>query len=227
MLEAIIKASPLAIIAVDAEERVILWNKSAERMFGWNEEEVLGQQTADSSSGTGSGGAGSRYHPRPGARIRDPYGFARMAPAFRSAYGARRLPAWADGSPCSADLTQAREAERTRADLIESERAARELAVVGQRFSLLLEAAPDAILEVDPEGRIVLANTEAERLFQRSREELVGLPVEALLPERFRGGHTAHRDHYGVSPSAPAHGRRAGSVRGPQGWHRIRGRHQS
>ena len=99
-----------------------------------------------------------------------------------------------------ADLTEAREAERVRADLIESERAARERAVAGQRFSLLLEAAPDAILEVDPEGRIVLANTEAERLFQRSREELVGLPVEELLPERFRGGHVAHRDHYVAHP---------------------------
>ena len=43
MLEAIIKASPLAIIAVDAEDRIMLWNESAERMFGWNETEVLGQ----------------------------------------------------------------------------------------------------------------------------------------------------------------------------------------
>src|SRR5277367_176532 len=88
-----------------------------------------------------------------------------------------------------ADLTEVRMAERLRADLVERERVASELAVAGQRFSLLLEAAPDAILEVDPEGRIVLANTEAERLFQRSRGELAGLPVEALLPERFRGGH--------------------------------------
>ncbi len=99
-----------------------------------------------------------------------------------------------------ADLTQAHEADRSRADLVESERAARELARVGQRFSLLLEAAPDAILEVDANGRILLANTEAERLFQRERGELDGLPVEALLPERFRGGHHAHRDHYGAHP---------------------------
>jgi PAS domain S-box-containing protein len=98
------------------------------------------------------------------------------------------------------DLTQAREAERIRTNLVASEREARELATAGQRFSLLLEAAPDAIFEVDAEGRIVLANAEAERLFQRSREEFVGLPVEALLPERFRGGHKAHRDHYAAHP---------------------------
>ncbi len=83
---------------------------------------------------------------------------------------------------------------------MQSERAARELAAIGQRFSLLMEAAPDAIVEVDAQGRIVLANTEAERLFQRERGELVGLAVEALIPERFRGGHTAHRDHYGARP---------------------------
>ena len=43
VLEAIIKASPLAIIAVDAEGRVILWNKSAEQMLGWTESDVLGK----------------------------------------------------------------------------------------------------------------------------------------------------------------------------------------
>ena len=43
MLEAIIKASPLAIIAVDAEDRVVLWNESAERMLGWTEAEMLGK----------------------------------------------------------------------------------------------------------------------------------------------------------------------------------------
>jgi len=99
-----------------------------------------------------------------------------------------------------ADLTESREGERQHADLVESERVARERAVAGQRFSLLLEAAPDGILEVDPKGRIVVANTEAERLFQRSRGELVGLPVEMLLPERFRGGHFSHRAHYAAHP---------------------------
>jgi PAS domain S-box-containing protein len=98
------------------------------------------------------------------------------------------------------DLTEIQEAERVRADLVEKERAARELAIAGQRFSLLLEAAPDAILEVDPQGRIVLANTEAQRLFQRTKEELAGLQVEELLPERYRGGHFAHRAHYAAHP---------------------------
>ena len=62
-----------------------------------------------------------------------------------------------------------------------------------QRLFLFLEAAPDAILEVDRTGRIVLANPEAERMFQRSQAELLGLVIEELVPERYRGGHIAHQ----------------------------------
>ena len=69
-----------------------------------------------------------------------------------------------------------------------------------QRFALFLEAAPDAILEVDQSGRIVLANHEADRMFQRPRGELVGLPVEYLLPERLRGGHLQNRAGYAHHP---------------------------
>jgi PAS domain S-box-containing protein len=64
------------------------------------------------------------------------------------------------------------------------------------RLSLFLEAAPDAILEVDREGRVVLANSEAERMFQRSQKELLGLRIEELVPERFRHAHLSHRSHY-------------------------------
>ncbi|HTC31740.1 MAG TPA: response regulator [Bryobacteraceae bacterium] len=197
MLEAIIKASPLAIIAVDVDDRVILWNESAERMFGWTEEEVLGRplpilppvasQLLAVPAGEGQRGIETVRIRKDGAHV--PVNV--WTAAIASNGGTLEV---------LADLTQEREAERSRADLVESERAARELAIAGRRFSLLLEAAPDAILEVDAEGRIVLANTEAERLFQRERGELEGLPVEALLPERFRGGHQAHRNHYVAHP---------------------------
>src|SRR5579863_5672422 len=74
-------------------------------------------------------------------------------------------------------------------------------AFTAQRFSLILEAAPDAILEVDESGKIVLANSEAERMFQRPRDELLGLPIEALIPERFHGRHVSDRDHYISHPA--------------------------
>jgi PAS domain S-box-containing protein len=74
------------------------------------------------------------------------------------------------------------------------------LGITAQRFSLFLEAAPDAILEVDESGRIVLANAEAERMFRYTHEELVGMSVDQLLPERFRGQHAQRRQDYGAHP---------------------------
>ncbi|HTM12064.1 MAG TPA: response regulator [Bryobacteraceae bacterium] len=69
-----------------------------------------------------------------------------------------------------------------------------------RRLSLLLESLPDAIFEVDADGCIVLANTEAEHMFGRSREELLGLQVEALIPERFLHHHVSHRARYSAHP---------------------------
>jgi PAS domain S-box-containing protein len=68
------------------------------------------------------------------------------------------------------------------------------------RFRRLLEAAPDAILEVDSEGKIVLINETAERLFGYSREELMGLNVETLVPATMRKHHVSHRTAYTAHP---------------------------
>jgi PAS domain S-box-containing protein len=68
------------------------------------------------------------------------------------------------------------------------------------RFRELLEAAPDAIIEVDQEGRIVLLNAATEAIFGYRREELLGEPVERLIPEGARGRHHAHRAAYWANP---------------------------
>lgn len=60
----------------------------------------------------------------------------------------------------------------------------------------LLEAAPDAILLVRPAGKIALANRMAERMFGYDRSELIGQPVEMLVPEESRASHVATRDRY-------------------------------
>jgi PAS domain S-box-containing protein len=64
----------------------------------------------------------------------------------------------------------------------------------------LLEAAPDAIVIVGSDGRILLVNRQTERLFGYSREELVGQAIEMLLPERFRHGHGSMRAAYIAAP---------------------------
>ena len=86
-----------------------------------------------------------------------------------------------------------RRAEQERAQLHLGERDALAQALAGARFYELLEAAPDAILEVDRDGRILLLNAAAERLFGFAREELLGQPVELLVPENFRAAHPGHR----------------------------------
>ncbi|MEO3428078.1 PAS domain S-box protein [Pelagibius sp. CAU 1746] len=67
-------------------------------------------------------------------------------------------------------------------------------------FRALLEAAPDAVVIADAEGRIVLVNAQTERLFGYSRDDLVGQPVEALVPERFRSGHVSRRRAFAAEP---------------------------
>ena len=65
-------------------------------------------------------------------------------------------------------------------------------------FGGLLEAAPDAMVCVAADGRIAFVNAQTERLFGYGREELVGQPVELLVPEGARGVHPGHRT--GTSP---------------------------
>ncbi len=65
----------------------------------------------------------------------------------------------------------------------------------------LLEFAPDAIVVTNAGSLITEVNPQAERLFGYSRAELLGLPVESLIPERFRDAHPTHRNKYSDQPS--------------------------
>ncbi len=200
MLEAIIKASPVAIVALDKEERVILWSDSAEQMFGWRKEEVEGKPLPIFPSGARAESA--RQH-LPSAAGQEGIETVRVH------RDGTRIPvriwtaAISDGTgflSILADRREAQQAERQQADLADRERQARELAASAHRASLLFDASPDAIFEVDDGGHILLANAEAERMFQRSREEWFGLRVEALVPERFRGKHLGLRANYTAHP---------------------------
>src|SRR5262245_45502847 len=67
-------------------------------------------------------------------------------------------------------------------------------------FRALLDAAPDGMVVVDREGRIVLANRQAEALFGVAGHELIGRPVEVLLPEAYRATHEEQRARYHAAP---------------------------
>ncbi|GAA2875217.1 hypothetical protein GCM10010517_36080 [Streptosporangium fragile] len=83
-----------------------------------------------------------------------------------------------------------------------------------RRFRELLESAPDAMVIVDGDGRITLVNAQAETVFGYRREELLGAPVEMLVPEGFRDRHRGHRRAYAAHPQ----------VRPMGAGHELRGR---
>ncbi|HWB69617.1 MAG TPA: ATP-binding protein [Solirubrobacterales bacterium] len=70
----------------------------------------------------------------------------------------------------------------------------------GSTFEQLLEAAPDAMLGVGSDGTVVFVNAQVGPLFGYERSELLGAPVEQLIPKRFRAAHPGHRDAYFVAP---------------------------
>jgi protein-histidine pros-kinase len=88
----------------------------------------------------------------------------------------------------------------TTAGGLSNSRLLHESAAAEARFRGLIEVAPDAIVTTDGEGRIVLVNGQTEALFGYKREEMLGQPVELLLPQRFHGEHVGHRRGYAHNP---------------------------
>jgi PAS domain S-box-containing protein len=93
-------------------------------------------------------------------------------------------------------------------DTTERKRAEVALAAAEEWFRLVVEGAPNAIVAVDRRGRIALVNSQVERLFGYGRNELLGQPVEMLVPERYRGDHARERDLFMQRPQARSGGRR-------------------
>jgi PAS domain S-box-containing protein len=87
-------------------------------------------------------------------------------------------------------------------DITERKRAELSLREAEQQFRGLMESAPDAMVIVDERATITLVNARAEELFGFARGELIGRPVEMLLPRGLRKRHEAHRSEFLVNPRA-------------------------
>jgi len=195
-LRALLDASPSAIIAIDLAGNVQLWNRASERLFGWQEVEVLRQ-------------------PIPLAvQLQTSYQETRLFRKNGTGIDVDlRVSEWRDQQGANlgklliiADSTQRLRLEQELADLSEQEQEARREAHSERRFRELLEAAPDAIIEVDRDGRIILLNRVTEKMFGYQREELIGKSVELLIPEELRPMHSGHRAHYWNHPQTRSMG---------------------
>ncbi|MGA3044184.1 MAG: PAS domain S-box protein, partial [Bryobacteraceae bacterium] len=78
---------------------------------------------------------------------------------------------------------------------------ARDVVRADLRFRQMFEASPDAILQVDRLGHIVLANSLAGEMFRCRLDELLGKSVDEFVPVRFRGRHPGYREHYQAKPA--------------------------
>lgn len=85
-------------------------------------------------------------------------------------------------------------------EIAERRRTEAELRRSDERFQALLRAAPDALIMINGRGTIELVNAQVEQLFGYSTEQLLGQPVETVLPDRFREVHVTHRAEYMADP---------------------------
>jgi PAS domain S-box-containing protein len=186
--------TPDAVLAVSAEDRIVVWNDAAERLFGYTRSEALGQRASDLV-------IPADYREEEGRRQEQ--ALAQGLPAFEAV---RRHK---DGVllhvSVSNRLVQRSGGERYTLSItrdVTHLKVLRDSKLLETQFRSLLESAPDAIIMVNLTGRIVLVNSQAEKVFAYSRALLIGKPVEMLLPERFRAAHNAHRAGFFAQPRA-------------------------
>ncbi len=194
ILSGLLETSSFGIIALDSTGRVQAWSRGAERIFGWPMNEVLDGSAAAALQLHSLSEGASRATPlqKDGAFIDVECFAAPWQDAAGKAQGTLAI------------VTEvSRELTRVKQELLQvtaQEKEARSEIQIERRFRELLEAAPDAIIEVDREGRILLLNLATERQFGYKREELLGQPVEILVPDAVRAGHTQHRADYWNHP---------------------------
>jgi PAS domain S-box-containing protein len=182
-------------LLVDDGGAVVLVNRETERLFGYPREDLLGKPVEILVP--------ERFrHQHPAHR-----GTFHAAPSSRAMGAGRELHGLReDGTefPVEIGLTPVRSSEglfvlSAVVDITERMQAQ-------ERFRLAVESSPSGMIMVNAEGTIELVNAETERLFGYGREELVGKPVEILVPTRFAGQHPHHRASFLAAPKARSMG---------------------
>ncbi|MEW5744937.1 MAG: PAS domain S-box protein [Nitrospirota bacterium] len=188
-LYSLIQASPVAIIALDPEGNVTLWNPAAERIFGWSAEETIG-----------------RPSPIVPEHLREEYHSLRSrALGGEVVSGVELQRRRKDGTLIDVSLSTAPLFTPEHAiagtmvlisDITTRKRAEAALRESEERYRIVVETAWDAIITIDEESTILFANPAVEKIFGCRPEELLGQPVTVLMPQRMRQLHLeAIRQH--------------------------------
>lgn len=181
----IVESSPNAIVLVNKEGKIAYVNNQTEKLFGYSKAELIGQMVEMLIP--------QRYrslHPD----FRNTFF---TSPSVRSMGVGRELFAIRKNKiefPIEIGLNPIVTIEGTMVlasiiDITERKKAE-------ERFRLVVESAPNAMLLVNEDGNIALINRQTELLFGYTRNELVGQKLEILIPDRFTPNHTSHRNHF-------------------------------
>ncbi|MFL6091108.1 MAG: PAS domain S-box protein [Aeromicrobium sp.] len=187
-LSALIEAAPDAFIVVDRTGAIEFVNQQTETLFGYQRSELQGQ----------------RIDMLVPDRVRDRHPGLRQAfsadPSARPMRGRNLSGRRKDGSEFSVDISLTPLHTERGLLIAAAVRDATERKQAEARYEALLEAAPDAIVVVDEAGNITVASHRTKDLFGYTREELIGQPVELLIPVKNRPGHPKLRSGFFKHP---------------------------
>ncbi|HEX8844894.1 MAG TPA: PAS domain S-box protein [Pyrinomonadaceae bacterium] len=190
-LAGIVNSAMDAIITVDEEQRILVFNRAAEQMFRCPASEAIGQSL-------------DRFIPARFRALHSSYiqSFGQTGVTTRAMAGARAVYGLrADGEefPVEASISQVEAGGQKLYTVIMRDITERERAE--KQFRQVIEGAPNGMVMVDRGGKIILVNTQIEKSFGYTRDELLGQPVELLVPERFRARHPAYRNSFIANPA--------------------------
>jgi PAS domain S-box-containing protein len=188
----IIESSLDAIVIMDSYGIINDWNHPAEKMFGWSKDEAIGQRLEQLIIPPQF-----REAHRQGLELFLRTGNGQLLNRLIEQTAMRR-----DGSEFPVELSfsplkvgNAYIFSGFIHDISERKR-------LEQRFRQAVESAPNAIIMVNESGTIVIANAQTEASFGYLRAELIGQPIEILVPKRFRSTHIGFRQAYLKTPAS-------------------------